>query len=143
LRIFSKAEAAARTDGLARRSGRPRLKVSISIKTATNQAPSGTQQFLHVSVVNNGFRDVTVQGLAWRIRDVRSQDFHYPTSFGFRCCRRYHRAADFALEASYTFKYLSTGTREIVSPIRSSGRSSSFLKRTHDFPMSSFFPLSA
>ena len=31
----------------------------------------------------------------------------------------------------------------MTSPMRSSGRSSSFLNRTHDLPMSSFFPLAA
>src|SRR5262249_48796839 len=36
--------------------------------------------------------------------------------------------------------YVRAGTRRIASPITSSARSSSFLNRTHDLPMSSFLP---
>src|SRR5262249_54922238 len=47
------------------------------------------------------------------------------------------------MTSSYRATYVFAGTRRIASPITSSARSSSFLKRTHDFPMSSFLPVFA
>src|SRR5712691_9296364 len=60
---------------LARRSARPKMKVSISIKTMMGGGGASKPDFLHISAVNNGFRDVTITGLAWRIRGFKPQAF--------------------------------------------------------------------
>ena len=45
--------------------------------------------------------------------------------------------------ASQCATYFFAGTRLIASPITSSARSSTFLNRTHDLPISSFLPVLA
>lgn len=53
---------------LARRSTRPKLRVSMSIMFGFLPGTSIKKEYLLIAAVNAGFRDVTVKGLAWRIR---------------------------------------------------------------------------
>jgi putative MATE family efflux protein len=58
--------------------------------------------------------------------------------------KRYFKAVfKLGLPGGLQMMAISGGVLAMISPIVSSGRSSSFLKRRHAFPMSSFFPLAA
>ena len=60
---------------LARRSSHVKLAVTVSIKFGIEPGTQSRVDYLHIKAVNNGFRDATVAGLAWRIRWPKARLF--------------------------------------------------------------------